>query len=125
MNYYLAGAYDARVEIDRYARHLRLYGITVTSRWHDGHMELAPEEFYDSDAYQRMCACEDVYDIDKADVVLVFTEHNSTSGGYHTELGYALGRNKCVYIIGPVLNPFHRLATCIFQSFDIFCDKML
>jgi len=48
-------------------------------------------------------------DIKRADVVAVFTDAPSSTGGYHVEFGYALGLDKPIEVVGPPLNVFHAL----------------
>ena len=40
----------------------------------------------------------------------MFTDISSSTGGFHVEFGYALGKGKSVDIIGPQLNVFYALA---------------
>lgn len=123
MSYYLAASYSRREEINRYARWLTEHaGLHVVSTWHDGHHELVGAE--DTDAYRAMCAKEDLFDLDDADVLLFFSGKDEHRGGRHTEYGYALSRHKTIFIIGQVENIFHTLATQRFDSFQHFALDM-
>jgi hypothetical protein len=42
-------------------------------------------------------------------VVAIFTDPPSSTGGYHVELGYALGLGKPIHVVGPVHNIFYSL----------------
>lgn len=53
-------------------------------------------------------------DVSKADLVAVFTEPASTSGGLHFEHGYATALDKPVTIVGPICS--------LFQAWTAGCD---
>jgi hypothetical protein len=48
----------------------------------------------------------DLDDIDRAEIFIMFTDTPSTSGGRHTELGYAIARERVIFIVGPRENIF-------------------
>lgn len=80
----------------------------------------------DGDLYPLyFSAASDLADIDAADVVLVFTEHPSTSGGFHVETGYALAKGKRVVIIGERINLFHHLPQVqVYPTLEAFIKDM-
>jgi hypothetical protein len=111
------------------------YGWEVTSSWIDstatiplGVNELTPvppdasetaREDYAIHHYEAVqAATKNLADLFRARVTIVFTRTPSTSGGYHTELGLALGAAKRVIIIGPPLNVFHVLP--VIEHYDTF-----
>lgn len=106
---YLAGRYDRRRELEAYAAQLP-GGWYSTARWltgaHEGSID--PERL-------RLCAQEDLEDIRKSDVIVVFTEDplttGYTSGGRHVETGYAIGMGLPIILVGPVENVFHLIPT--------------
>ena len=118
MRIYLAARYSRREELCRYAEELREVGHIVDARWllgehqvHDGALEVeaAEDDVPDEDV---LFAREDIEDIDRADVVICFTEKprsNSSRGGRHVEFGYALAMGKPIVVIGPRENVFYTL----------------
>lgn len=124
MSYYLAASYGRREEINGYAQRLRESGRVVTSTWHDGHHELPGlQDQHHTDSHQSMCAKEDLYDIDCADVLLFFSGGDTHRGGRHTEFGYALARYKTIFIVGSTENVFHTLADACYYSFENFLQS--
>lgn len=113
MRVYLAGPFSWKKAVKDYARELHAIGIEVTSSWLDE--EAAPDSTLDQfpDDHNKKIANVDVADIDRADVVAVFTINPlgppKPRGGRHWETGYAQGRGKEVIIIGPKENIFHYL----------------
>lgn len=109
-NVYLAARYGRRAELSGYAGQLREAGYTVTSRWLDTAEEGAPDFLT-----IRSWAEQDIEDLDAAETVVCFSEAlNETDseysrGGRHVELGYALARDKRVFVVGPVENVFMAL----------------
>lgn len=112
-NVYLAGRFSRRDEFNGYAARLREAGFDVDARW------LTEEhEWYggtDAEAIEaaRGFALDDLADVAKADVVLVFTESPNPGGrnrgGRHVEYGIALGLRKDIIVVGPPENVFHNL----------------
>jgi nucleoside 2-deoxyribosyltransferase len=102
---YLAASYPTRFQQRKVRDELARHGHEVTSRWidYDFEAEDAPEP---REHYGRT----DLADIDAADVVVVSTYVQSSSGGLWAELGYALGTKKPIILIGPEYNPFCYLA---------------
>ena len=102
MKVYLASSYSRREELIEYRGMLNRAGVVVTSTWLDG------EENKD-EASRISYARQDLADVDKADMLILFTESRDTPmlrGGKMVEAGYAIGRNKTVIVVGP--------AQCIF-----------
>ena len=129
MNIYLAAGYDQQERMRSYRKILEggRRGIVITSRWIDVKESNPMQEHEiasDEDAAVSYCRM-DLDDIDRADVFLMFTDSPSTSGGRHTELGYALAREKVVMIIGPRENIFQaRQGTVHFATWEDFCTYM-
>src|SRR5688572_17944517 len=93
--YYLAASYSRRLEMQAAAATIRAAGAFVTSTWHDGHHERRGSSDFDQDPSEMaLWAKEDVYDLERANVLLSFTEpeqsHRRKRGGRHVEFGMAL-----------------------------------
>jgi nucleoside 2-deoxyribosyltransferase len=119
---YLAGRFSRRDEFNGYAERLRAAGLTVDARWLIEDHEWYGEQ--DAGALQaaRAFAMDDLEDVARADVVLVFTEPANPGGrnrgGRHVEYGLALGLAKDIVIIGEPENVFHNLSGPVFVPRD-------
>lgn len=143
---YLAGRYDRREELQRYAKRLEETGhFAVNSRWLSGAHEmpissegvLRPELINPNDYATNPLdmtadfALDDLSDVDDSDMVISFTEEHTVGynrGGRHVELGIALGLNKIVAVVGPRENVFHYLPSVeVFENLDqlvkYYCDQ--
>jgi nucleoside 2-deoxyribosyltransferase len=113
MDIYLAAAYARRAELLGYRRQLEAIGHRVTSQW-----VLGLHEAQEGDWSQwARFAEDDLYDIDRADLLVAFTEPSDTGptrGGRHVECGYALGRGIPLVIVGHRENVFYHLPYIIF-----------
>lgn len=102
-----------------YAEELKQLGVEVTARWFD---ETVPHTVTMADLpdkYHEETALIDLYDIDRADALVLFagTPNDYANiavgalarGGRHVELGYALATDKDVIVCGPKENVFHHL----------------
>lgn len=109
---YLAGRFGRRMELLGYAEALRAQGIIVTSSWLKRTAIDAISVETDID-FARSCADEDIADINNAQAMILFTDHDTTypsKGGMHFETGYAYGTEMPMILVGPRLNVFHYLA---------------
>lgn len=105
MKFYLAGRYSRRKELLGYAEQLKALGHEVTSRWLDGKHE-AKDKTATPNEMARW-AKEDLKDIRAAQALILFTESELTPrGGRLVEFGYAVGKGKRVYTVGPMENIF-------------------
>lgn len=98
MRIYIAASWKDRPTMRKLRSLLVADGHTVTSTWLDW-----PEDNHGLsgwDSHQKS-AMDDLSDIESANLVLISTRVPSSRGGFHTELGYALGLGKMVAIIGP------------------------
>lgn len=120
---YLASRYARRPELLEKSGQLRKMGISVTSRWLRGDYELPNVPEQDPQTREmsmdtQPLAIEDMEDIRRADIVVVFTEQPLTipsHGGRHVELGIALASRKRIIIVGPRENVFctlEQVETC-------------
>ena len=103
---YLAARYDRREEMIPYTKQLEAEGHEVTSRWiFEGEHETYGQLW-------RTKAEIDLRDIDRSEVIVLFTEDPETfwvRGSRHFELGYAFGIGLMCITVGPRENIFHWL----------------
>lgn len=79
----------------------------VNSRWLDGGEQgLHPEEIETERLQAIQGARMSMRDIENANLVAVFTDVPSTTGGLHFEMGYAMGRHKYIVLVGPMTTVF-------------------
>lgn len=106
---YLAARFSRKNEIKQKSLELDALGVKVTSRWldeadHGGQLDSSSDEFNTAVAYQ------DIEDIDKSDLIVLFSENPKephVRGGRHFESGYAHGKGIPLIICGPKENVFH------------------
>jgi hypothetical protein len=117
---YLAARYSRRTEMQTIGETLTRHGVDVTSRWITGCHEGLPE---------ATCAEDDLADIDRAQGILLFTETPAVgymSGGRMVGLGYAIGKRKWVWIVGPRENVFCHLGHCgVYATISEWMAEML
>jgi nucleoside 2-deoxyribosyltransferase len=108
-NVYLAAGYDQQERMRGYRKIMEdRRNFIITSRWIDV-KESNPMQDAAIAADQELAAnrCRvDLDDIDRAEIFVMFTDTPSTSGGRHTELGYAIARERVIFIVGPRENIF-------------------
>ena len=110
MKAYLAAQYARRDELRGYKERLEKVGISVTSRWLEEQEPLNSQMGQHTKEFYIETATIDLEDVDKADVVIFFSENPLVGvprGGRHVEFGYALGKNKPIHVVGPRENIFH------------------
>lgn len=117
---YLAAPWGERKQIDRMAGILRRTGVTVTSSWHAL-----------NDGDWKTEAMRDIVDIDECDILIRFsaaeyasTTPNLTTGGRHFECGYAYGRGKVIWLVGPPENVFDTIIDATFEHFADVLDAL-
>jgi nucleoside 2-deoxyribosyltransferase len=108
MKIYLAASYYAKERMQGYAALLWEIGCAVTSRWITSEIEdpMTHNAILANWPLANRAAAMNLADIDSADIVMVFTDEPSSSGGYLFETGYAFGKCKPIWVIGPMLNVF-------------------
>jgi len=110
---YLAASFNQQERMRAFRDVLQSFnGIALTSRWIDVHGETSMQdrEIRAEPDKAEYYGQEDLDDIDRADIFIMFSDTSSTSGGRHTELGYALAREKVIFIAGPRENVFQALS---------------
>ena len=123
MKIYIAGSFNIAEEIHEHAHELELAGHTVTSVWFQPHDPI--EKIWDSNFGGRIAevmALRDLDGIERADLVIIKTSAPSLSGGYHSELGYALALKKRIVLIGPANNIFMSLVRESYDTWEEFLD---
>lgn len=110
---YIAGRFSRRDEFNGYAAQLRSWGYDVDARWLVENHEWYGEGDAEALAAARGFATDDLEDVTRADIVLVFTEPPNPGGrnrgGRHVEYGIALGQGKDIIVVGQPENVFHNL----------------
>ena len=96
MKIYLAASLNDRVQILKRKKLLEEKGHSVTSTWL-------------IDLPMNVSALQDYNDILSSDLIIVFTNIQTTEGGFWVEMGIALGAGKRTMVIGRRRNLFNRL----------------
>ena len=104
MKFYLAGAYNARLELAAAAEAIeRVSGWRCTSRWLTGeHNEAEPPDGSGGDhqgAALRKAANDDVADVREAQALVLDASLDSTRGGMWIEFGIALERRMPIVVV--------------------------
>lgn len=102
----------------RLALQLSMAGFTPSCRWAMKDFSTVPsilEYGYVSFARHKVeWGMNDLEDLEAADTLIVLADVESTSGGFHSELGYFLGRGRTnILVIGGPRNNVYQWAPCI------------
>lgn len=124
---YMAAPFAKAPLMQKYAAELEATGkYKVVSRWHTGAHD--GEAFKGGDrAGMYKEASEDLDDLDSADILIAFTQAPNTkfsSGGRHVEFGYALASCRTTYVVGPVENVFHNMASEVFEKWELALEAL-
>lgn len=98
MKLYLAAPYAARETTAAAAVRLRAAGWTVTSTWHDlpaVDQDMASD--YELSNGARRC----LEEVEEAEALMLFAEDDASTFGRHVEFGYALARDKKLFLVVP------------------------
>ena len=111
LNVYIAGRYGQREYFQDIATELTARGMASVARWvfEDPDLDPMAAAAIKDPLSGAMFAKADLEDIRCSHVFLCFTTADSTTGGYHVELGYALAIRLVPIIVGPPRNIFHAL----------------
>lgn len=107
--FYLAGSFAARDHLRAVRERLVDADIPVTATWLTANPDSSGLDIW---------AVIDLMDIKAADGLIVVTDSPSTANGQWVEYGYAMGKGKTVYGVGPKRNLFCHLARDWFDSID-------
>lgn len=104
---YLASRFGRQAELRGYREQLIAMGVEVTSSWLDVERDEAAGAYTDEQLAEA--AEKNFTDIERADVLIVFTDSDEGSrrGGHHVELGFAFADGKDIAVVGPRVNVFH------------------
>jgi nucleoside 2-deoxyribosyltransferase len=133
MRIYLAAPYAVRDELRALANELEDGGHQISASWleathaiHSGTLATAPDA---DDAYCRDHVIQDMEDVGRSDLVIVFNftycskvltgRHlGPNSGGRHVETGAALALGIPVVVVGGAENIFHRGACTVVEDWS-------
>lgn len=112
---YFASGFNRRQKLRELAYELKPKGYTASSSWI--YLNERPDRGSDQweDFAKKIC-CSNLIDMLGSDILVIDTEgiKEDNHGGVHSELGFFLGRDKPIYLVGPRgLNTFHWLPSII------------
>lgn len=119
MKIYLCGRFGRRAELAEHAQALAEDGHEITATWL---CETSADDQYLTSQECQGAAKLDTTDIDRSDLVLVFSEAPDSPygrGGRHFEHGWAAAKGKEILIVGPMENVFsHQFWTYKAETFE-------
>ena len=104
MRIYLAASYNEKERIKLLSRQLIDLGLSPVNTWQDEPLG-ADKDIKDWPKF----ADRDLKDVSRCDILVVFTDRPSSTGGYHLETGFALALGKQILVVGKRTNFFHHL----------------
>lgn len=110
MRIYLASGFRQRFILRRAAIWLMAHGHEIVSTW-IWIEERPSREDVDFDTFAREIAEKNLKELWQAETIIIDSDGIAldNSGGVHTELGFALGAQKGIILVGPRGNTFHWL----------------
>ncbi len=110
MKIYLAADYSRKEEMRGVRDILVPFGHSITSRWID--RPPVVQAFGIGGVRIDISVCGEIaeinaFDVEVADMLLLFTSGELSRGGRHTELGMAVAWCKSICIVGPREHSFH------------------
>lgn len=121
MKVYMAGPFNQRPFLRKMRERLWQMGHEVTARWLD---EPNKPPFILQESFERQTAIKDLCDISESDLLILDLRNPSTTGGRLIEYGFALARQKAVWVIGKSDSIFFRLADLRFNSWRDCLDYL-
>jgi hypothetical protein len=127
---YVAASIHDRGKALNLAYKLLKAGVQVTSSWIDcelydgakpGRVAATGESRTIWTPWAKYCVerCDaNLLDIDAADTMIILTDNDSSAGGRHVELGYAIAREHNILLVGRRENPF-----CFHDSIRVAKDE--
>lgn len=98
---YIAGRFEAAPRLRWYRDELLREGFRVSSSWLEEKPGSEPTEM----------AEKDLREVRECDLLILDTFDSDDRGGREVEFGIALGLKKPIWLVGPVRNIFHNLAS--------------
>ena len=96
---YIAAPFNLRHEVATLIAKMSLScNYRVISRWHLNSQKVNVSNI--------QIATRNLLDLDESDIVIVINAAESTKGGTHVEMGFALAAKKTILFIGPITNVF-------------------
>jgi nucleoside 2-deoxyribosyltransferase len=102
---YLAAPYARREQMKAHRGRLHDAGHEVVSSW----IDLTIEETHATPYELGEMARTDLAEIDDCDTLVLFAGETTKSHGRQVEFGYALAKEKQLFLVGPPENIFHVL----------------
>ena len=96
---FVAAAWSRRGEVQRIKGILEDLGFECTNRWQD------LSDDYDA----RESALLNLHDLHRSEILVLLTDSDSTTGGYHVEFGLCMARRMPIILVGPRQNIYHHL----------------
>ena len=109
---YIAAPFTQRARASDVRRILKAQSIESTSTWIDKHLADGPTD----EASLAREAEQDCEDIDRSSALLLLNGEEyrrESTGGMSVELGYALAKDKLVFVLGGASNVFHHHAAVV------------
>jgi hypothetical protein len=106
---YIAASLTDQLPAAQFALKLISLGFEVPCRWLHNNFISRPSEgnWPEFPIFQEYWGNLDLEDLERSDTLVILTEHQSTSGGYHVELGYFLGsKRRNILVVGQRPNVF-------------------
>lgn len=111
MKIYLASPMHQWPEMNGHQADLETLGHTVVSRWHRQHIATADSRLPISQL--RRYAQEDILDIERSDLFILFTTETDTHHAAQVELGMAIQMDKSLLIVGQRRNIYHQVLPAV------------
>lgn len=115
MRIYIAASFPRRFELRSVREQIQALGHEVRATWLDSPTvqdgEVWPENMVEE-------ASRDLAEVTWSELVIVDTILRSSTGGSDVEMGFALGRNRTLWVVGPIRNGYHALAYSRFESWS-------
>lgn len=115
MKVYLAAKFSSRRRLRPIRTALELLGHPVTSSWLNQDNE---NDYLSKRKREQIIAVQDLADVREADLLILDTLAKTRRGGREVEFGYALAKDKMIWLVGLRRNVFHELAYNQFSSWE-------
>lgn len=128
MKIYLAAQFSWKEDIGIKKRELEALGHVVTSTWTEEVASAGCSLKDFSGGYHTAMATRDLREIEDADAIVLFSVDPDTTtrrGGRHVEFGFAIGKGKKLFVVGPKENIFHHIPNVVqFDKWETFLQEL-